>query len=77
MLCLRLIGIATTAPIDVIDADLATVSAEADKVFRVHDPAPWLMHFELQVSYDSDLPLRVLRYNVLLRSGTVCPCAAS
>ena len=66
--CLWLVGLATAAPIDVIDADLATVNAEADKVFRVNDPAPWLMHFELQVSYDSELPLRVLRYNVLLRS---------
>src|SRR5438552_3883906 len=64
--CLRLVGFPTAAPIDVIDADLATVIAEADKVFRVRDQQPWIMHFELQVSYDADLPRRMLRYNVLL-----------
>jgi predicted transposase YdaD len=66
--CLRLVGLATEAPIDVIDADLATVIAEADKVFRVNEPLPWLMHFELQASYDAELPQRMLRYNVLLRN---------
>jgi predicted transposase YdaD len=65
--CLRLVGLPTTAPVEVIDADLATVIAEADKVFRVKDPHPWLMHFELQASYDADLPERMLRYNVLLK----------
>ena len=66
--CLRLVDLPTNAPIDVIDADLATVSAEADKVFRVGEPWPWLMHFELQVSYDAELPQRMLRYNVLLKN---------
>jgi predicted transposase YdaD len=66
--CLRLVGLPTGARIDVIDADLATVSAAADKVFRVNDKLPWLMHFELQVGYDADLPRRMLRYNVLLNS---------
>jgi predicted transposase YdaD len=37
-------------------------------VFRVRDRLPWLMHFELQVSYDAALPQRMLRYNVLLKS---------
>jgi predicted transposase YdaD len=66
--CLRLVGISTNAPIDVIDADLATVVAEADKVLRVKERTPWLMHFELQASYDADLPQRMLRYNVLLKN---------
>ena len=64
---LRLVDLPTNSPIDVIDADLATVSAEADKVLRINDRAPWLMHFELQASYDGELPQRMLRYNVLLR----------
>ncbi|MFL5341567.1 MAG: Rpn family recombination-promoting nuclease/putative transposase [Gemmataceae bacterium] len=64
--CLQLVGLPTTAPVDVIDADLATVSAEADKVIRVKDRKPWLMHFEMQASYDAELPRRMLRYNVLL-----------
>ena len=46
----------------------AELPAEADKVFRVKDRLPWLMHFELQVSYDPDLPQRMLRYNVLLKN---------
>ena len=66
--CLRLVGLPTAAAIDVIDADLATVSAEADKVFRVNDRPPWVMHFELQASYDADLAERTLRYNVLLNN---------
>jgi len=64
--CLRLVGLPTAAPIDVIDADLATVIAEADKVFRVRDRLPWLMQFELQVSYDANLPQR---------SGSCCAWA--
>lgn len=66
--CLRLAGLATSAAINVIDADLATVIAEADKVFRINERRPWLMHFEAQASYDSDLPQRMLRYNVLLKN---------
>lgn len=66
--CLQLVGLSTTAPIEVIDADLATVMAEADKVFHIKDRQPWLMHFEFQASYDADLPQRMLRYNVLLKN---------
>jgi hypothetical protein len=64
--CLRLVGLPTKSEIDVIDADLATVTAEADKVFRIKDRPPWLMHFELQAGNDAKLPRRMLRYNVLL-----------
>ena len=38
--CLRLVGLPTAAPIDVIDADLSTVIAEADKVFWIKDRLP-------------------------------------
>lgn len=37
--CLRLAGIVTQAAISVIDADLATVSAEADKCFASPSPS--------------------------------------
>ena len=63
---LALIGCATTAPVRLIDADLATVTTEADKVCRVDGPDPWLAHFEFQASHDLTLPRRLLRYNVLL-----------
>lgn len=65
--CLRLVGLPTSAPVDVIDADFATVSAAADKVFRIKDRPRWLMHFELQSTYDAALSERILRYNVLLK----------
>src|SRR5258708_26315459 len=71
--CLRLAGLRTGAAIDVIDADLATVMAEADKVFRIKDRQPWMMHFEMQVSYDGDLCERMLRYNVLLKNRHALP----
>ena len=49
-----------------IDSDLSTVTAEADKVFRVVGPEPYLVHIEMQSSADPTLPRRLLRYNVLL-----------
>ena len=51
---------------DVIDANLSTITAEADKVLRVDGPEPWLAHVELQVSHEASLPRRLLRYNTLL-----------
>src|SRR5438128_1359522 len=54
------------APVEVVDADVSTVSAAADKVLRVLEPDPWLMHLELQASRDLKLPDRKLQYNVLL-----------
>jgi predicted transposase YdaD len=64
--CLDFVDLRSRKPVDVIDADLSTVIAEADKVIRVHDPTPWLVHLEFQASYDPDLSDRLLRYNVLL-----------
>lgn len=63
---LRFLGLAD-APVDVIDADLATVSAEADKVLRIQSPDPHLVHLEFQASYDPSLSERTLQYSVLLR----------
>lgn len=62
---LRLAGI-TPADAEPVAADLATITAEADSVLRVRAPAPWLVHIELQASYDRELPARTLQYNVLL-----------
>lgn len=52
---LPLCGRTTTARLEVIDADLATVTAAADRVLRVDDDPAWLMHLELQSSRDPDL----------------------
>ncbi|OWK36042.1 hypothetical protein [Fimbriiglobus ruber] len=53
-------------PVDVIDADLSTVTAEADKVIRVNGSDPWLLHLEFQANTDRWLVPRVLKYNAML-----------
>lgn len=56
-----------------INADLSTVTAEADKVLRVDDVEPWLVHVELQAGRDPRLTGRLLRYNVLLNYRHALP----
>jgi predicted transposase YdaD len=53
--------------VEVIEADLATVTAAADTVLRVRASVPYLVHLEFQAGYDRELPERLLQYNVLLR----------
>jgi hypothetical protein len=43
------------------------VTASADRVLRVLEPSPWLLHLEFQASRDDGLARRVLKYNVLLQ----------
>ena len=61
-----LAGVKRLAPVTVVDADVSTVTAAADKVLRVDEPDPWLLHLEFQASYDATLSQRLLQYNVLL-----------
>ncbi len=56
-----------------IESNLSTVTAEADKVFLVKAENPWLVHLEIQSSYDGDLGGRTLRYNVLLEERERLP----
>ena len=51
----------------VVDADLSTITSEADKVFRVGGRKPWMVHVELVSSGGSKLALRIQRYNILIR----------
>ena len=54
--------------VEIIGADLATISTQADRVVRVLSPVPYLLHIEFQAGHDgSEVPERLLRYNVLLR----------
>ena len=54
--------------VEVVDADVSTVIAAADKVIRVSgDVHDWLLHVEAQSSHDFDLPERMFEYNTLLR----------
>src|SRR5260221_2736030 len=62
----QLAGVKRPARVTVIDADVSTVTAAADKVLRVDEPDPWLLHLEFQASYDATLSHRLLQYNVLL-----------
>jgi hypothetical protein len=47
-----------------IDADLTTVTSEADRILHVQTPE-YLAHIELQSTYAEDMDARILRYNVL------------
>jgi len=60
----RLAGVST--PVSVIDADVSTETAAADKVLRVEEPEPWILHLEFQASHDGTLGCRLLPDNVLL-----------
>jgi hypothetical protein len=63
---LPLCGRTTSAEIQIIDADLATVTAAADRVLRICEDPPWLAHLELQSSRDPDLVPNLPVYNVVL-----------
>lgn len=68
-----------SGPVRVIDADVSTITAEADKVLRVSTVPPFLAHIEFQAGYDPEMGRRLLRYNVLLhyRHAMHCRFAAS
>ena len=43
----------------VIDSDLSTITAEADKLLYVEDPQPWILHLEPQANWDGNLEKRL------------------
>lgn len=56
------------AVLEPFDADLSTVSADADRLIRLSNVAtPCVYHIELQASYDARFDERVFRYNALTR----------
>ncbi len=63
---LTLVGLPLGGPVEAIDANLSTITAEADKVLRVGGPDPWLAHVEFQTGREAQLARRLLRYNTLL-----------
>jgi predicted transposase YdaD len=54
--------------VQVINADLSTITAEADKLFLIQDPDPCLVRNEFESTYKAEAPLKGLRYSVLARS---------
>jgi hypothetical protein len=72
---LEYLGIPVPDPdrVRVIDSNLSTIAAEADKVLWVEDPTPWIQHVEIQASRDARLSERDQMYNTLLSSSSGCP----
>jgi predicted transposase YdaD len=48
-------GIGPPGPVEVIDSDITTLTAAADKVIHVGGPQPYLVNFEVQSSHQTDL----------------------
>jgi predicted transposase YdaD len=65
---LRFLHVPITDPgrVRVIDSNLSTVTAEADKVFWVDGEESWIEHVELQAGRNVDLPDSVHYYNTSL-----------
>lgn len=64
---LRQLGLPVQVPVETANVDLSTVSADADRVLRVHADPPWLIVVELQAARDPDLELRGLQYFTLVK----------
>jgi predicted transposase YdaD len=59
---------------EVVDADVSTVSAAADKVLRVRaDDGDCIQHFDFQSGPDASVPRRVHSYNALLEERHELP----
>ena len=69
-------GTTPPEPVVVVDANLSAVSAEVDKVVRVGDAAPWLVHLEFQSTYDPTMGQRMLRYGSMLHVQHQIPVAS-
>jgi predicted transposase YdaD len=65
---LKLVGVQPAEAVEAIDADVSTISAQADKVLLLRAPRPSLVSLDVQASYDPTLGRRALKYNVLLES---------
>jgi len=59
--------------VSVLEAELSTVTSEADKVLRIEAPAPWLVHIEVQAGHDPAMARRLLRDNVLIEAKFSLP----
>jgi hypothetical protein len=58
--------------VTVVDADLSTVSPDADKILVVDADPPYIAHLELQSGYKPDDAERFMRYNILAGAFTIC-----
>ena len=60
------LGLDVHGKIEEITPDLSTVTTTADKVYRIEEEHPWLLHLEMQASREESLPRRTLKQNGLL-----------
>jgi hypothetical protein len=56
-----------------LDSSLATIQRFPDRLFHLRHPQNHLLHLEIQSSWESDLPQRMLEYNVFLRGQRRLP----
>jgi predicted transposase YdaD len=60
------IAVPASARVEVIDSNVSTVTADADKVLRVVGEPSWIIHVEFQASRDPRMAERISRYHLLL-----------
>lgn len=63
--------------VTLVDADLSTVTTDADKVIRVAEAVPWILHLEIQTDDDPQMARRLLRYNAMLQLRHEMPVATA
>jgi predicted transposase YdaD len=68
---------APPSAVRMVDADLSTVTTDTDKVIRVDDPEPWLLHLDIQTGANWEMERRLLRFNVLLHHRHGLPVASA
>jgi hypothetical protein len=64
------LGVPVTAPPEVVDADLSTVTAAADTLLKVGET---IVHIDIESGPDDNLARRMLLYNVLAHHHTGLP----
>ena len=64
--CLERFAVAPRGPVDVIDSDITTLTASADKVLRVGGPEPYLVNIEPHSYHDTALARRLWYRQVAL-----------
>ena len=67
------INVADPSRVRVVDSDLSTVSAQADKVLYIAGPDPWVEHLELQAARDTQLAERAHWYSTIMRHRLKVP----
>ena len=72
---LTYLGFDAASSVEVIDTKLTTVSTEADKVLRVNDDPPWILHLEFQSGYDATIGARLASYNTRIEVQESHPVA--